>query len=406
MSESTSHDFVSSYMDFTKGQEATDRIHRWVALSVIAGALERKVWLHRGHYTLFPNLYTFIIGPSGVVRKSTSTAIGVDMLREIDTIRIMSERVTAASLIKQLADSQKNFDYKGFAVKQCPTFTYASELNVFLNEIFGSISELLTTFYDCVPNDSSKSWKYQTIGGGVTNIYGPCLNLLGASTPTWLVRAIPASEMEGGFASRVIYVVEDTSRRAIAFPDGETKAEDYELHRRRLVDNLKRIHNLVGPMFVTPEFRAQGQLWYESHQKSQRSNTDLRFSGYYGRKFDTVLKVAMLLSVSESSDLIIDTRHFEQSLALLQDIESRMFDAFGSHGENPNSTLMNKIWSILKNEKRMTLSRLMNMLHRDAGHERVCLVVDNLAFMHRVTKVNDQRAGDVYITAVQPELPL
>ncbi len=398
--------FLDMYLDFTRGQEATERVHKWVGLSTIAGALERKVWINRGSYTLYPNLYTFIIGPSGVVRKSTSTAIGVDLLREIDTIKVMSERLTAASLIQQFSRSAKTFPYNGRMVKQSACFAYASELNVFLGEVFGSISELLTTFYDCVPANSEKPWKYETIANGVTNIYGPCLNLLGASTPAWLNRSIPASELEGGFASRVIFVVEDVARRAIAFPELEIVADDYESRRRALATDLRRIHALTGSMKSTEGFYREGKLWYESHQKSQRTNTDLRFSGYFGRKFDTVLKVATLLSVSASDNLILDTPHFQESLALLQDVESRMFNAFGAHGDNPNSSLMEKVWLLLCNEKRMTTSRLLTLVRRDATAERLSAIVDHLMMMQRVGKIRDHDVKDVVLVAINPEKPL
>lgn len=398
--------FLENYLDFTSSQEATERVHRWVALSTIAGALERKVWLPRGTYTLFPNLYTFIIGPSGVVRKSTSTAIGVDLLRDIDTVKVMSERLTASSLIQQFSRSGKTFTYNGREIKQSASFAYASELNVFLGEVFGSISELLTTFYDCIPNDSAKPWTYETISSGITRVYGPCLNLLGASTPTWLIRSIPPSEMEGGFASRVIFVVEDSARRAIAWPELETKPDDYESKKRFLASDLRRIHSLIGPMKCSPQLIHDGELWYKSHQRANKANFDQRFSGYFGRKFDTVLKVAMLLSVSESSSLEINHNHFEHSLSLLTDVERRMFDAFGAHGENPNSILLEKLWRVIASEPRMSFALIMKQLRRDASSERVLSVIEDLRAMRRVIKVTDDVIGDIYFKAVDPEKPL
>ncbi|HUR98766.1 MAG TPA: hypothetical protein VMZ26_11930, partial [Pyrinomonadaceae bacterium] len=146
--------FIDSYLTFTENQESSVRIHRWVAISIIAAALERKVWLNQGHWLLFPNLYVFIIGPSGIVRKSTSTGIGVDLIRSLPGFKLMSERVTAASLIAQLERSGRKFALKdGTEMRQSAVFSYASELSIFLGEVFGSISELLTTFYDCAPND-------------------------------------------------------------------------------------------------------------------------------------------------------------------------------------------------------------------------------------------------------------
>lgn len=398
--------FIADYLRYTESQEATERVHRWVALATIAGALERKVWLPRGHYTLFPNLYTFIIGPSGVVRKSSSTAIGVDMLREIDTVRLMSERLTAASLIQQFARSQKSFDFQGRTVKQCATFSYAQELNVFLSEVFGSIVELLTTFYDCIPNDADKPWVYESVSGGTTRVFGPCLNLLGACTPAWLVRSLPPTEMEGGFASRVIFVVEDSARRAIGFPDREIVTLDQVSRRQALVADLKRIHSLIGPMQLDDKVVSKGQIWYELHQKSLKSNADLRFSGYYGRKLDTVLKVAMLLVVSESSELYMRERHFDESLALLADVEKRMFDLFGSHGTNPDSMITDRVWNVIATCRKLTMAQLASHFRRDANINRLAQIVEHLMAMRRVVRVQDPGSKDIIVGAIDPEKPL
>lgn len=396
--------FLKHYLDYTAPQEATERVHTWVGLSVVAAAVERKVWLNRRIYTLFPNLYTFIVGPSGVVRKSTSTAIGVDLLRDLDNMNILSDRMTAAALIQQIGESSHKFEWNGKQLQQSASYVYASELNVFLGEVYGSITELLTTFYDCIPNDCNKPWSYNSIAHGSLKVYGPCLNILGATTPVWLTRSLPPSEMEGGFGSRVIFVVEDVARHANALlGKDDTNMQDVEAQRRLLLADLRRIHELVGPMMPDDSLRTVGQKWYSSHQKALQSNTDLRFSGYYGRKFDTVLKVAMLLSVSQSSDLVLTAAHFEESLALLQDIEKRMFNAFGAAGENPNSALMEKIWSVLVGNKYIGLSKLTALMRRDATAERVLLVLRDLEVMQRARRHHDKDRQDIFYSAIEPD---
>lgn len=399
--------FIDSYLDFTKHQETTERIHRWVGILIAASALERRCWINRGPYVLFPNLYVFVIGPSGKVKKSTSTAIGVDLLRELPEFRVMSERLTAGSLIQQLERSKKSFQYGGREILQSPSFAYGSELAVFLGEVFGSISELLTTFYDCVPHDSSKPWVYETKMNGVSKIYGPCLNFLGASTPTWLVKCLPQSELEGGFASRVIFVVENDQRRAIAWPDEELKSDDYESKRRFLLSQLKRIYALTGPFTVTPDLRKVGKAWYETYSKRSLENQDARFSGYYARKFDTVLKVAMTLSACEDDSRVIDSRHFEEALRLLDDVESKMFAAFGTRGDNPNAELGERVWRILIESGRdMLLSQVYEKVHKDASYARFMETVADLRVMGRMRQYMDTKLRDYVLSAVNPDKPL
>lgn len=372
-------DFIDSYVHYTRGQETNEKIHRWTAISMIAAAMERKIWMNRGHYTLYPNLYIFIIGKSGLVRKSTSTGIGIDILRNLKDFRMMSERMTAASLIGQLQRSGCEFDYRGKKVRQSAVFAYASELKVFLGEVYGSTSELLTTFFDCTPHDASKPWIYETKGEGQVQIFGPCLNILGASTPTWLVNCIPANEMEGGFSSRVIFVVEtDPPRKSIPFPELE---EAESRLKNELMWDLERIHSLVGQVTISPEARKFYSEWYIKNQKLLVDQTDSRFNGYFGRKGDTILKLSMSCSVSEGDSLIIEERHIVRAVELLNSLEESMFEAFGAAGKNENSVELKAVWDLIRVRKKIKHSDILKVFWRDLTHRGLEEIAETLLRM-------------------------
>ena len=320
-------DFIESYLKYSSGHESTKKIHMWTAISILAGALERKVWMDRGYYTLFPNLYVFIIGKSGLIKKSTSTNIGIDLLREVPGFNFMSERLTSASLIEQLSTSHKTFEYKERIINQSATFAYASELSILMMEVHGTIIELLTTFYDCQPNDASKPWVYKTRTKEPLEIYGPCLNILGASTTAWLERCIPKNEMEGGFTGRCIFVVEkDGPEKFVAWP--EYTAETLEM-KSRLVEDLMMINELKGQVVIHPKTKEYFTKWYNFHMKEVVTpNKDPRFTGYLSRKGDLLLKLAMVRSASLRDDLYILPSHLEWAGKVLQATEKDMFHAF------------------------------------------------------------------------------
>jgi hypothetical protein len=320
-------DFIEAYLKFTKDHESTDRIRKWTILSVLAGAMERKVWMDRGHYTLYPNLYVFIIAKSGLLKKSTSTAIGVNLLKELEDIRFMSERLTAASLVQQLGKAQSSFEHEGHNIKQSALFAYGSELAVMMGEVFGSIIELLTTFYDCIPHDSTKPWVNKSKHSGDDNIYGPCLNILGASTKEWLRKCIPDSEMIGGFTSRVVFVVENNRPdNLVAWPKMDAELKE---HRQKLVDDLEAISKLVGQVRVSQEVRDAFTSWYHHHMNNVvAKNNDPRWSGYLSRKGDLLLKLAMVRCVSLSNDLVINQRHFDWAGREIEALEVDMMKAF------------------------------------------------------------------------------
>ena len=361
-------DLIQAYLDYTSGHEASPKIHLWSFLSVLAACLQRKVWMKRGYYTLYPNLYVFIIGKSGLVKKSTSTAIAVNLYREIEGAPLMSERLTAGSLIRQMKEAGSFFEYKGEPIKQSPVFAYASELAVFMSEVFGSITEILTTFYDCIPNDPSKPWTYNTVGQGWIKIYGPCLNMLGASTPSWLKRCIPQGEMEGGFSSRIIFVVENEApEKLVAWPELD---KDLDLMRLSLVEDLRQVYSMCGEVTVTPTAKTLFAEWYERHMREiLPMNSDPKIAGYMGRKGDHILKIAMLRSVSLREDLVITESEIIWACEKLDALENDMRDAFGdnpyikSHGHQ----LAFEIRNYIKNRLKVSKEELFKAFQRKAS---------------------------------------
>lgn len=348
MSQRNFPDFIEAYLNFTSGHEGTPRCHLWSIISVIAASLERKVWLDRGYYTLFPNLYVFIIGKSGLIKKSTTTGIAVDLFRELSDMKMMSERLTAASLINQLNHAHTSFVHKEKPVSQSAVFAYASELSVFMTEVQGTITELLTTFYDCIPHDSSKPWIYDTKTTGVQKIFGPCLNILGASTQAWLKKCIPASEMEGGFTSRVVFVVENKGPdTVVAWPKVD---ESKRAMRTKLVEDLATIHSLVGEVEVTDKARALFSKWYEFHMRNVVPDcSDPKMSGYLGRKGDLLLKLAMIRSVTLRNDLRCDEQDMFWAGDILENIEPEMKASFEGLGASVSGEITYEIRNYIRN---------------------------------------------------------
>jgi hypothetical protein len=374
--------WLDTYLEYTANHEATKKVHKWSAISVIAGALERKVWVDRGSYHLFPNLYVFIVGSSGVIRKSTSTSMAVRFLRGLEDIRVMSERVTAASLIQQLHASGKSFQVDGLDMRQSATYAYSSELIVLLKENFGSIQELLTTFYDCQPQDSSRPWIYETKGDGQIKIHGPCLNILGATTADWLVQCIPAEQMKGGFASRVMFVVENEIPRPVAWP---MPPDNYKILESQLAHDLNIIHMLKGEIKLTPEARAYFTHLYDTYlYPESHTNSDARFNGYLARKHDSILKLSQVFAVSENNEMLITKDHIERSLAEIEELEDLMVNAFAVGGDNELAPHMRTVKEKVKKLGVTTLTKLLVEMWQDTTEDELRSVLEQLQRMGHV----------------------
>src|SRR5574337_1975356 len=90
MANSWLDDFVT-YSSFC---EASQKMMRWVGISTIAGALRRKVWIEEEYFKWAPNFYILLVGPPGVVKKSTSINIGYGMLAALPGINFGPDSVT------------------------------------------------------------------------------------------------------------------------------------------------------------------------------------------------------------------------------------------------------------------------------------------------------------------------
>ena len=385
-------DIIDAYLKYTSGHEATKRCHLWSLIPVIAACLERKVWLDRGFYILYPNLYVFIVGKSGLVKKSTTTSIAVNLAREIKTLRLMSERVTAASLIKQLHSAGKEFEFRGKKFKQSPVFVYASELSVFLNEVFGSTHELLTTFYDCVPHDSSKPWIYETRHAEALKIFGPCLNILGASTKTWLRKAIPGTEMEAGFSSRIIFVVENHGPdKLVAWPEVDTSLGCIQ---DQLAEDLKHISTLVGKFEVTDRAKELFRQWYEFHMKNiVPMNMDPKFSGYMGRKGDLMLKLAMVRSASMRDTLVMEDTDLLWAGEQLEALEPEMRAAFEGVGSSPVGEITFDIRNYIRSRGKVEKAEIRRAFAQDLPGYELEKCINDLIEMREIKIVEEHVEG-------------
>ena len=244
------NDWISAYLKYVENTEPPISYHTWTAVSMIAGALQRKVYLNWGHDTIYPNMYIVLIGPSGRARKGTAMNIGKDILKDIG-ISMTSESITREALIRDMKDAVTNFPdaTTGKVRFHCSLTALSEELSVFLGQNDIKFLADLTDWYD-----SRDSWTYRTKGSGTDKIQGVCFNILGATAPDWLQSILPQEAVGGGFTSRIIFVVEET--KAGIHMDQPTNRPI--LHKVAGAHKLGMMHDHVGFGAGQPGFVARG----------------------------------------------------------------------------------------------------------------------------------------------------
>ncbi|KKK48516.1 hypothetical protein LCGC14_3144330, partial [marine sediment metagenome] len=280
--------WLSYYAQYTKESESPDSFHLWTGLSILGSAVRRNIWLNQGTYILYPNLYVILVGPPGRVRKSTCIRLGRRLLLGIDDIHFSADSITREELIRELGKIS-------VMAKQAALTIHSTEMSSLIEPSGIKMIQFLTDIFD-----GDFKWRYATKGKGKDTINNPVLNILAATTPTWIADGLPADVIGHGFTSRVIFIYAERRRYLRPFP----KEPDAELIKD-LASDLDHISRLEGPFLWGPGAKDTYSAIYSQIDKSKPD--DYRIEGFHNRKDIHVLKVAMLFSLSENDGLVLES---------------------------------------------------------------------------------------------------
>lgn len=316
-------DWLSTYIEYCKSQESPELFHYWTALSVVGASMQRNAFIDRGFYTLFPNLYVIIIAASGAQRKSVSTGIGIKLLKKAcPDLTIIHDRATPEGLMDVMQSKRQDPNDPLQIVDDSVIYIYASELGVFLGsaKYLADLIPILTNLYD-----GKEDTGYITKTKGKLKIKDGLISILGCSTPDWIPRCMPDDAVGGGFTSRFIFVSAPGSKKN-AWPQKTQEMIELE---KKLIHDLALISTIKGEFVPTSAARQWFDDWYCNVLPAQG---DQKLDGYFSRKHDHILKLAMLISACRNDQYVIDTHHIQMAKAALEAVEPFMTRAFSTMG--------------------------------------------------------------------------
>jgi len=342
------HSWLDTYIDYTSKQKSPKSFHYWNGISALSATLGRHIWIDRGYYTLYPNLYIILVAGSARCAKSTSTNLAMDVVKKIkNPPMVFAQKVTTESLIEALIQAK--------AEGSCAGIIHASELNVFMTSESqkSGLIPVLTDLYDC-----PDIWTYSTRSHGREKMENVCLSFLAATTPEGLPLSIPPSAIGGGFTSRVVFVYQDRPSNDNMFPKVDATTQ---MKKVKLIEDLNIIRELRGPFSLTPDAVEYADIWYTNEAKKSRNS---KLDGYFGRKHDTLLKIAMILSASESSNKMISLMHLKRGLGILDDNEINLDRMMSSISASVVGREMELILDIIIRDGMITHAQLMKKCWR------------------------------------------
>lgn len=322
-------------MEFTSDSESPDDFHFWTGVWTIAGALRRRVWIDQRKFQWTPNCYIILVGPPGVVTKSTTTRTGIRLLEQIQGVRFGPSSTTWQALTESLekaVEYMKMTDDKGAEVlmpMSCLNI-HVSELGTFLKTDDTVMTDVITDLWD----GQLSTWGHTTRTTGNITIKNPWLNVIGCTTPAWIKQNVPEHVIGGGFMSRVVFVYGDKKRQFVPYPDEMIAGPEYYRLESQLVEDLREIAMMQGEYKLHPDARTWGRDWYLRHWKDDKPShmASDRWGGYLSRKQTHMHKLAIILAAARSNIMVIEKDHLVEAEAILTSSERHMMKVFESVG--------------------------------------------------------------------------
>lgn len=336
--------WLESYIKYTEGTEAPKIMHFFAGASAVAGALRRKVWIDMTRFQWFPGMYIVFVADPGIVSKSSTADLSMEILKSVPGIKFGPDAVTWQSLVTSFAASCESFEWNGSWHPMSAMTLLASEFGSLMDLRNQEIINLFITLWD-----GRRTYEKQTKTSGSDIVEGPWINLLACTTPSWIATNMSQLATAGGLTSRTIYVFADAKRNLIAYPD-QVAPEGVAALKADLIHDLEHIAlNLAGPMTLSQEARAWGTEWYEHLWTVQYSSDKADWAkGYISRKQTHMHKLAMILSASRGDSLIIEAQDLILADQMLGSVESDLDRVFQNVGKSDASISTAKFLDALR----------------------------------------------------------
>lgn len=332
-------DWLTSYVQYAGFSEAPAKMHFWSGVSAVAGALRRRVWIDMGYFKWTPCFYIIIVAPPGVVSKSTTAAISMDILRAVPGVKFGPQMVTWPALVTAFSEAREEFALgEGIDTQwmpMCALTIESSEFGNLINPADREMVDLLVTLWDSKEGGFNKLTK----SNGKDEIVNPWINLIACTTPAWIEGNFPEYMIGGGFTSRCLFVYAEKKEKLVAYPSLEIPPGIKDI-KTALLQDLEHIAiTMAGPMALSPKAIEWGKLWYAKHYEDGAPDhlSDERFSGYLARKQTHMHKLAIILCASRTDDMVITIEDLATAAKMLNDLEKDMPKVFDRIGRSQES---------------------------------------------------------------------
>lgn len=390
---------------------------RWAGLTAIAAVIKDNVWLDRvGVYNLYPNIYVMFHAESGL-KKGPPVALAGKLVSAVNNTKVIGGRSSIQGILKELGTAKTIPG--GKVIHDSSAFICSSELTSSIVEDKVATT-ILTDLYD--RQYRVGEWR-SLLKMETFSLKNPTINILTATNDAHSQDFFAKKDIQGGYFARTFIIYENKPNRRNSLlvplenPINDIKLIEYLKILSKLggkfqdlgskeesdIHKIKYRDRDTGKIVFFTEAGAVYQEWYDDFYESIHTQEFKDETGTLNRFGDSVLKVAMLLSLSKRPELIIDPQAMEEAIVLCERLVGNIRKTtLGSKGMASNAALKAAVIQELVARENHTVSRTV-LMKKNWMHYSVPKEFDELMLSFQDAGLVDIRTIGNQIIYVMPE---
>lgn len=397
--DASTSDFISVYLDYMQETEPPYIYHRWCAITSIGALLGRNCYLRLGHFRVFPNLYTMLIGEPAA-RKTTAIKLARRLVAASGYETFADDKGAKEKFMANLAGvteedlaslgsrrkraveditSESLFGTEGTDKTPREVFVVADEFSEFSGTGNAEFLTTLGNVWDWDDETVPFKWGFRTSKS--LNIWQPTISILGGNTPEKFARTLPLEIIGDGFLSRMILIHGEKSDREYYKPPVPVEEDT-----KQIVEFLTSIRSCAtGEFTIDPS----ADPFLEKIYKGSRVIEDVRFKSYNNRRYTQLLKLCIIHAAARFSN-VVDAEIVLVANTVLTAAEMAMPRALGEFGKNRQSDTVNKVMDIINAARApVSIKELWIQVSKDLSKtDELTNILSNLLLAEKIQKVS------------------
>lgn len=329
-----SQTWIEKLLAETAEYEAPQQYYYWSGLCAISAAVKDHVFLERGSDRLktYPNIYVLLLAKTGITRKSHPISLIEQIVTEAKCTRVISGRSSIEKIIDDLGSTATvvGADGKRTLIKEACALICSGELSASLVTNSQALT-IFTNLYD--RNYNTGDWTIN-LKSGTKKLTKPTISFLAATNDQHMKSFFEAKDMYGGFLGRTFVISSDVPKLLNPLVRPTTIYPDI----KQLSCYLHEISKITGQFeWESDDVITHYENWYRGFYgpvQSGQADVDDK-TGTFSRIGEHVLKVAMLISLSESPSLVLTDSNIKEAISLCEPFVEISARAVRGIGKSP-----------------------------------------------------------------------